>query len=369
VSALFFLAGAGLGGYAAHLPDIQQKLHLTNTVLGGAMLFSSLGATSTMLFAGPLIHRFGSRHVSFFAGVALLIALTLLMAAPALPYVCGALFLIGVSTGQLDVAMNAHSMAVQDRFDRPIISAIHGWFSVGGFAGGGGVALGAKLLVPPDLSMIAASVILFAVLLWAVAWMLPSHVDKDAEGPKWIFPKGILLFLGVLAMFAFICEGAVWDWCAVYLRHSLHATAVIGSLGFGVASFTMAAGRFAGDRWIHRFGYVKVLLLSALASAAGIIWAVTAPNLALSILGFAFAGLGGSNIIPIIFRAAATRPGISAGMGLTAVSICGYTGFLLGPPAIGRIADIRSLAFSLGLTALLAAVIAATAGRSAGDLD
>jgi fucose permease len=188
--------------------------------------------------------------------------------------------------------------------------------------------------------------------------LLGNEVDQNEEGGKFVLPKGRLWLLGLLVMFAFVSEGAVWDWSAVYLRDVLDTPAWQGALGFGLASLAMAAGRFLGDGWTHRFGRRRLVLFSALASGLGILVAVTLPTAPLAIAGFALAGVGLANIVPILFRAAAQVPGVSAGYGLAAVTTCGYSGFLGGPPLVGLVAHERTLGFALGAVAVLCLLIA-----------
>jgi len=359
ISAVFFVDGAALGGWVPHITDVKNSLGLDERTLGLALLASAAGAVTTMPLAGPLIHRFGSRNTSLLGGLALCAVLPFLLLAPSLPLFVFMLFLVGISNGQMDVGMNAHSMAVQDRFPRPMISAVHGWFSVGGFAGGAGAALAARFGVHPAVHLAIASALLVVVLIVAVRHLLSADVDKDAEGPRLALPRGTLLLLGILVMFAFVSEGAMWDWAAVYLRESLKSGAALGALGFGLGSLAMAFGRFFGDAWIHRFGPRRVLVLSALLSGGGLLLAVNLGSVPLAIAGFAIAGLGLANLVPVIFRAASQVPGVSAAFGLAAVTTCGYTGFLGGPPIVGLIAHERSLGFALGCSAVLCLVIAA----------
>jgi hypothetical protein len=63
------------------------------------------------------------------------------------------------------------------------------------------------------------------------------------------------------------------------------------------------------------------------------------------------AGLG--VVVPILFRAAASAPGVSASVGVAAVSTIGWLGFLAGPPAIGFAAG------AIGLRGALAIVVVA----------
>lgn len=70
---------------------------------------------------------------------------------------------------------------------------------------------------------------------------------------------------------------------------------------------------------------------SGLLAALGIGLAVIAPTAALSMLGFALAGLGVAAIFPCIFSAAG-REGSTA---LAGVATLGYGGGLMGPPLMG----------------------------------
>jgi hypothetical protein len=72
-----------------------------------------------------------------------------------------------------------------------------------------------------------------------------------------------------------------------------------------------------------------------------------APDVWLALAGFAAAGLGLANLFP----AAIARSGLQAGSaGVALTSLLGYSGFLLGPPAIGFLASEFGL--RVGLTTL-----------------
>ncbi len=361
MSAIFFLDGAALGMWLPHVATVRENLHLTNGQLGLALLGSPVGAMLTMPFAGMLIHRFGSKHLSIALSWIVCAVTPWLVVAPSLPMFVVILALFGASNGLLDVCMNAHSVAVQDLFKRPILSAVHGWYSVGGFFGGGVVALSAFVGLPPFHRLVLACFLLAVIPIVVHSMLLPAHVDKEGDGPKFAVPHGILLLIGVLAMFSFLCEGASLEWATVYFRTVRHAPEDLAALAFGLTSGGMAFGRLLGDPIVHAFGASRSMVVSAIFSAIGIVLAVSAPNLGLSILGFAFVGLGLANMVPILFRAAANQPGIPGGVGIASVTTCGYLAFLGGPPTIGAIAQVRGLGFSLGMISLLM-VFSAIAG-------
>ena len=64
-------------------------------------------------------------------------------------------------------------------------------------------------------------------------------------------------------------------------------------------------------------------------------------------VGFALIGIGIANAVPLLFSAAGRVP--PSGPSLAAVFTVGYTGFIVGPPLIGVLADAISLPAALGV--------------------
>jgi len=99
-------------------------------------------------------------------------------------------------------------------------------------------------------------------------------------------------------------------------------------------------------------------LLILLTACAGMLAAALAPVLPVALAGFALTGLGVANMFP----AAMTRAGLLAGPhGVAVASTLGYTGFLLGPPAIGFLASSAGLGVGLTSVSVLALAAAALA--------
>ncbi|MZE78140.1 MFS transporter, partial [Streptomyces sp. SID5475] len=97
------------------------------------------------------------------------------------------------------------------------------------------------------------------------------------------------------------------------------------------------------------------------------------PTVWLALLGFAVTGLGLANVFPV----AVERAGALAGpRGVATASTLGYGGMLLGPPAIGFLADWYSLPAALttvavlaGLSALAAPLLGRTVSPEAGPAN
>jgi MFS family permease len=162
-----------------------------------------------------------------------------------------------------------------------------------------------------------------------------------------------------------LAEGAAADWSAVYLSHSLGAAAAVAALGYTAFSLAMVVSRTIGDRLNVRVGPVWLVRGGGLLAAAGLAVALVVGSTAAALAGFAAMGAGLGVVVPVIFRAAGSTPGVSPGAALAAVSTIGWSGFLAGPPAIGFAAGAVGLRGALGLVVAATALLALLA-RSAG---
>jgi fucose permease len=145
--------------------------------------------------------------------------------------------------------------------------------------------------------------------------------------------------IGLVALFSMVPEGAVLDWGALYLRNELGASVQLSGFAYAAFSLTMAVMRFAGDIVRDRLGAVRTLRICTVIAMIGLLIAGFAPNATLVIIGFAFAGIGISNMVPIAFSAAGNLPGMAQGIGLSVVTTMGYSGILVAPSLIGFIAE------------------------------
>ena len=141
---------------------------------------------------------------------------------------------------------------------------------------------------------------------------------------------------GLIALCAAYDEGAIGDWGALHLRQDLGADAGLAAAGYAAFALAEASGRLSGTALLERLGRTKVLVLGGLTACAGMLVASLAPDVWLALAGFAATGLGLANLFP----AAIARAGLLAGSsGVALTSTLGYSGFLLGPPAIGFLAS------------------------------
>lgn len=368
VGAVFFINGAVMGSWAPLIPLVQQKLHLGPGRLGLCLLGMAAGAIAAMPLAGGLVNRFGSAPVVRWSTLGLCAAILLPMAMPNAWLLFLSLLIIGGTNGAMDVAMNAHGIAVEQALGRPVMSSYHAMYSLGGFTGALGGAALLRATAYPLAEAVTVGLCFGAFSLVVLRFLLAGAADQGGPGhAAFALPKGPAVILGLLCFLVMMAEGSMLDWTAVYLHRVLSADASLAALGFSAFSVAMATGRFAGDWLRQRFGAAALVSSSAILAAGGLLLAAAVPVVPIAVLGFGFCGLGLSNAVPVLFSAGGNLPGQSAGSGVAAVATLGYAGFLVGPPLIGFAAQLVSLRFGIGLVALGCMVVAVAVRRVVGS--
>jgi MFS family permease len=363
--------------WAVRVPAVKQQAGASPAALGLALLGLSAGAVATMLIAGRLCRRFGSRPVTVISGALLSVTLVL----PALTHSAVtlglALLVFGAAYGCLNVAMNSVAVEVVAAIDRPIMPGFHAAWSFGGLAGAGIGGLLAPHLSPTRhlllvalVGLLVTAVVGRTLLATAVTTATTDrpHPGTEVSRSAWhrtlMTGRAVGLF-GLIALCAAYDEGAIGDWGALHLRQDLAASTGMAAAGYAAFALAEAIGRLSGTTLLERLGRTRVLVLGGLAACAGMLVAALAPDIWLALAGFAATGLGLANLFP----AAIARAGLLAGAsGVALTSTLGYSGFLLGPPAIGFLASefgLRIGLTTLSFLALAAAAIAYASSRPA----
>ncbi len=366
VAALFFINGFNMGAWAPQIPQMMDRFGLKSGVMGVLILTIGLGAVSAMIFAGKLIAHHGSRKMALIFAACFIPMFPLMILAPSQSLALPFLFLFGAFGGCLDVAMNANAVAVERYLGRAIMSSSHGFWSLGGFIGG---AVGGRAIQTfgYDKQALGVAAICAVTLALASRFIVndPPHATTEDKTKVRMFPRvPILYVLGAMALFCMVPEGAVLDWAAVYVKTELNANLTRQGLAFGLFSGAMAVIRFGGDAVRNRYGAVRTLRVSGIIGAVGLIIGAVAPTDTLAITGFAFAGIGVANMVPIMFSAAGNYPGVPPGSGIATTTMIGYTGYLLAPPIIGYIAQHIGFRFTYGAVAVLLLAVAGLAGKA-----
>lgn len=363
LTVFFALDGFIFAGWVVRIPAIKDQTHASATELGLALLGVSAGAVVTMILTGRLCRRYGTHPVT----VVCAILLSLSVALPPLtrsPLTLGAvLLLFGASYGGINVAFNSAAVDLVAALRRPIMPSFHAAFSLGGMTGAGLGGLVAGSLSPAR-HLLGLTVV--GLLVTAVAGRLLLRLEPAAppERPREETSKpgrpdartrGLVTVFGLIALCTAYGEGAMADWGALHLEEDLRAHPGLAAAGYSCFALTMTLGRLGGTALLERLGRTRTVVAGGTLAAAGMLLGSLAPTLWAALLGYAVTGLGLANLFPVAVERAGALAGPS---GVATASTLGYGGMLLGPPAIGFMADWISLPAALTSVAVLAAVAA-----------
>ncbi|ODT81305.1 MAG: hypothetical protein ABS76_12755 [Pelagibacterium sp. SCN 64-44] len=341
---VFFLQPIAFGSWLPRIPEVQAGLGLGPAALALALLGMPVGTLLTLPFAGPLVGRIGARATITAGFVYYAIAVSLPAFSPEPITLFIALMLAGSAISFLELGLNVGADAVEKSTGTLIMTKSHGFWSVGIMVGsliGSGMA---GLGIAPHWAIMSAAIVILP--LGIAAGLALPRLDGNSPAPDngpqrsaWALPSpallGVCLFVFGIAM----TEGAMADWSAIFLRDALAAEGGIVGLGYSVFAFMVAAGRFGGDFLKARLGAVGTAQLCGALAVAGAGLLYLAPNVAMALIGFGIIGFGVSVGFPLAVTAAAGIGDRAASANVAVLSFVALTGFLIGPPLIGFVAE------------------------------
>ncbi|WON75623.1 MFS transporter [Serratia sp. UGAL515B_01] len=356
----FFIAGLGMAAWAPLVPFAKTRIDIDDASLGMLLLCIGVGSIMAMPLTGLLTSKFGCKRVILLAGIALCIDLPLLALMDSALGMALALLFFGAAIGMVDVAMNIQAVVVERTSGRAMMSGFHGFFSIGGIVGAGGVSALLWLGVSPLQATLCAVVIILTLLSIASKNLLREN-GGDQEGSMFVLPRGWVMLIGLLCFIMFLAEGSMLDWSALFLTTQRGMDHNQAGLGYALFSIAMTLGRLNGDRIVNTVGRYQVLIMGSLCAALGLVLAISLDNVTASLTGFMLVGLGASNVVPILFTAAGNQTTMPANLAIASVTTVGYTGILAGPALIGFIAQISSLTFAFACVAALLMIVTVSA--------
>jgi MFS family permease len=364
----FVATGFAFASWAARIPQVRDRLHLSPAGLGLVLLAMAAGSVIALPLSGAVIGRFGTRRTVSSMSVLLtaaMVGIAVGYRVGVLPLVIG-LFFFGFAMGAWDVAMNVQGAEVERHLGRAIMPRFHAGYSLGTVAGAGLSTVMISLHVPVTAHLLGIAVAVGLVVPTTSRRFLPdpSAPEHDA-GPatgaltRWREPRTLLIGLCVFA-FAFT-EGSANDWISVSLIDGYRTPAATGALAFGLFLTAMTAARWFGHHLLDRFGRVAVVRGLALVSLLGLTLFVFGPATPWAFAGAALWGIGASLGFPVGMSAASDEPTASASR-VSVVASIGYCAFLSGPPLIGFLGSRFGTLHALLAVAVLLAAAALLAG-------
>ncbi|HVZ14159.1 MAG TPA: MFS transporter [Bauldia sp.] len=372
--AVFFLQAFAGSGVFARLAEIQTGMHASAAALGLALLGGDVGTFLTLPYAGRLVENIGTRRALLYGVpvVALSGALSALAWHPAVFFVTA--ILAGASFTITNIAMNVEADRVEAATGRRILNRCHGVWSLG-FVSASLVATGATALhVSPSVHLFAVLpvAIIAAMLIVGPLAESPPRPQSGAPARRFALPSRATLLLIAFMLSSIWLEAGSRTWSVIFTRDVFHPAEWVATLTLPIAIGGAVAGRLFADRWIERFGPVRVAAVLSAVSFIGLVLVVLGLSIPLTFAGFALVGIGVSSSFPQAVSAAARLGDRPASENVAALALAQAVVLVLTPPIMGLSASQWGIQVSFGLILpfpILAVLLARNLGEARKSAD
>lgn len=377
---LFLIVGVSMGTWITRTPAIRDSLGVSISEMGMVLFGLSLGSMSGILSAGYLVRRAGTRGVTLrgllFIAAGLAVMALGLMTQVAFVVALGLGF-VGAGMGTSEIAINIDGAHVESLAGKPVLHALHGFFSLGTAVGALLGMLAAAIGFAVQWHLAAIAVLCVPPILWAIRFIpagfataTTNEVHTDASGATslvvgpsvWRDPKLLLIGFIVLAM-AF-AEGSANDWLPLLMVDGHGFDPASGSMVFLGFALAMTVGRFGGGYFLARYGRIAVMRASAMVAVLGLATVIFSHSQVLAGIAVMLWGVGASLGFPVALSAAG-ESGPDSATRVRVAATAGYVAFLVGPPLLGFIGQafgLRGAMLVVMACVVVAGVIASAVG-------
>ena len=273
------------------------------------------------------------------------------------------LLVFGAGIGAMDCVMNIQAVVVERESGRAMMSGFHAFYSIGALSGAALVTVLLSIGTGALLATLAVAAGVVVVTALSSRWWRSERAQQGEA--SFALPRGVVIVIGAVCFISFLAEGSMLDWSAVFLHDVRGVALAHAGWGFVAFNIAMTATRLFGDRLVNQLGPSMAVLLGGLLACAGFVLATLVPSFGMALLGYALVGIGCANIVPVMFSLAGRQTRMPESVAIPAVTTMGYAGVLLGPAAIGFIAQQWSLqtAFLVAAAALACVAVIGSALR------
>ena len=350
LSAYFYLSGLVFSSWAARIPTIKTTLEINEAELGSILLTMPISSFVGLPLSGWLVSKFDSRKPLLAAFILHTIFLSMISLSGSVFWLVVSIFFFAFFMRILNISMNTQSITLQKLYGKKINGSFHGLWSLGGISGVGITTLMVAYDISIGIHLIGISI--FSLIFLVVFYPNLLTKDRAETGNKLTLgkPDPQILTLGIIILFAAICEGGMFDWSGVYFKEVVQVE--LFTTGYLIFMTCMALSRFVSDWFIHRLGMRTMYVISATLITLGMLLAVAFPTFLWAMIGFSLVGVGTASIVPMTFILAGNSNKYSPGMAISIIATYAIAGMLLGPALIGYIAHAFHLRVSFIFLAL-----------------
>lgn len=361
----FALFGFLYGIWQVVIADLQQALRLSEGELGTAITTGFLASFPMMLMGGRLTDRWGAQKLIVSTALMMALAFLSLLLIDRYWMLLVVLLVFFGASGAYDVGINAAAIHVEQHMIQPVMAYFHAAFS--GTAAVSALVTGALLFlgIPFRLFYLIVAIVMasISILVWrstalsSVASQSDHLAPAQRRGGAGLYRTPALLLLAAITALAFLSEGTLETWSAIYLRSVLDLPAIVGAAGPAILHSAMLVGRLGTARVVQQFGRRTLLGVTGMVTAVGMVLALATPNPLIILLGLLMAGLALAGVAPTIFSLAGETAPACIGEVSSVITTVGYSGFLIGPALIGGLAELIGLQGALAIIIFMGVLI------------
>ena len=351
----YIILGFAFGMWAMLVPFVKDRLLIDKAELGLLLLQIAFGAVISMFFTGLTAAKIGCRKTVILSTSLIIICLLVLSVSGSIFIMAVFMFLFGVGLGMLDVTLNIQGALVEEGMKKHLMAGFHSMYSFGVFFG---ILIVTYLL--KHFTHITAVYIITGLIFLLLVFSIPALLNYGGEVPQKLFikPTRILFILGMICFIAFVAEGVILDWSALFMREVRKIEPQYAGYSFSLFYITMGIFRLLGDKIADKFSIKNILFASSLTAVAGILIMLYIPYNWASFLGFTLAGAGLANMVPVTISASGRYKGnMPLSIAVSAVATIGYFGTLFGPSVMGFVSEMTNLTTAFTLIAASILVI------------
>lgn len=343
--ALFFSISFFVGLWTVRIPDIKDQIGTDYQGMSYLFVIFSLGSIFTMIIAPKIIQNFSSKFIGLLTGFVISFLWVFIPFVSSFYQMAVLSFIFGSSYGIIEIVLNLQATSLEKKYEKPIMSGIHAFWSIGLLGG----SFATSLFLEYEISFLINSLV-FIVLIFPL-FFFGSLTLKDTNSTpqklsaiffKW--PK-IVLILVIFSTTCVFLEGGTDSWGALYMRDYLLAEGF--SIGIAAIAFngSMVFGRLTGDRLKSIFGIYNFLFISIILSLLGSLIIFISKFTFISILGFIIAGFGVASIVPICYTLISRIKDLDQTVGVTIITLAVYGNFTIAPPILGYTANLLGIQY------------------------
>ncbi len=354
----YILLGFGFGLWAMMIPFVKERLSIDKAQLGLMLLTIAAGAVISMFFTGYAAAKFGCKKTVILSSLFILFTLPVLAVSESVIVMILFMFIFGMGLGMLDVTLNIQGAVIEEGLKKHLMAGYHSMYSFGVFFTILIFTFLLKHTVYYKAAFITTGIMVIMLLI-----IIPMLLNYGGTAPSKLFikPTRILFVLGFICFIAFVSEGVMLDWSALFMKEVRHIEPKYAGYSFSLFYLTMGIFRLFGDIIMRKYAYRNILFISSLTAITGIAIMLYIPYNAASFIGFTLAGAGIANLVPVTISSAGKyRGNMPLSIAVSSVATIGYFGTLFGPSFIGFVSELTNLttAFTfMGLTLVIVAVL------------